>query len=161
MPAWQGFVSVKMGTFICNKKSNRNVSVVVFFVADYHGICYNISSLPMPKVVPDVELQTRLNAFIKQRGISIAKAAKEFEVDRVSLWRFSSTGRALDAQRTEYREALNRATQNQTETPRIVALPGAEQQVAVEAHELERIRQICESVLKLVDAYEAALQVGR
>ncbi len=110
----------------------------------------------MPKVAPDTALQNRLNAFLQERGISVAKAAKEFGFDRVSLWRFSNTGMARGDRRAEYKSALDRATCSESETNVAVAVKenGVRPQVSVGDRELRRIRQACECVLKLLDAYE-------
>lgn len=110
----------------------------------------------MPKVAQDVELQEQLNAFLRERGITPAKAAKEFGVDRVSLWRFSTTGKAREDKKAEYRNALARAAHQKSETSVAVSVKENRlgSQVSVGDRELRRIRQACECVLKLLDAYE-------
>lgn len=113
----------------------------------------------MPKVAQDVELQTRLNEYLQARGISVPHAATEFGVDRVSLWRFCATGKARRDKRAEYRDALDRAMSVKSETAVAVAheVNRVKPEVSVGDRELRRIRQACESVLKLLDAYEGNL----
>lgn len=110
----------------------------------------------MPKVTQDTELQERLKSFLLERGLSIPQAANELGVDRVSLWRFSTTGRALKSKRAEYKNALDRATSIKTETSAAVSFRenSVGSQVPIEDRELRRIRQACESVLRLLDVYE-------
>lgn len=113
----------------------------------------------MPKVTQDVELQARLNEYLQVRGISVQRAATEFGVDRVSLWRFCTTGKARRDKRAEYRVALDRAMSLKSETSVSVEreVKKVKPKVSVGDRELRRIRQACESVLKLLDAYEGSL----
>lgn len=110
----------------------------------------------MPKVARDAELHERLKNFLLERGLSVAQAAKEFGVDRVSLWRFSATGKALENKKAEYKKALDRATSIKTETNTTVSFREnlVRSKVSIEDRELRRIRQACESVLRLLDVYE-------
>lgn len=113
----------------------------------------------MPRVAQDVELQARLNEYLRARGISVPRAATEFGVDRVSLWRFSTTGKARRDKRAEYRDALDRAIYLKSETDVSVSheVKKVKPEVSVGDRELRRIRQACESVLRLLDAYEGSL----
>lgn len=110
----------------------------------------------MPKVAPDVDLQKRVLLFIKEQEISVRKVAQRWSVSNSSLSRFCKTGMALDAMRFQYRRALDREVRRKNETNG-TSLNGDNRHVQpllVRDHEMRRIRLACESVIKLLDAYE-------
>jgi len=112
----------------------------------------------MPKVEQDVSLQQRLNAFLVEVGMSVPEAAAAFGVNRISLWRFSRTGKALATRRDSYLRALDRATNVKRHSAVFVSdKDGKTMPKLVGDRELLRIRKACESVLRLLDAYESQL----
>lgn len=115
----------------------------------------------MPKVVPDGDLQTRVKLYIEARGISVRTAAERLGVSNSSLSRFCKTGMALDAKRLQYQLALDREVGHESETDN--GGPAWDNRSVrpflMDDRELRRIRQVCESVIKLLDAYESSLGV--
>lgn len=113
----------------------------------------------MPKVVPDADLQTRVKLFIEEHQISVRAASARWGVSNSSLSRFCKTGMALDAKKSLYRRALEREVKRKSGTSGASTTWDNQhvQPLLVEDRELRRIRQACESVIKLLDAYESSL----
>jgi|GEM_PF-6024773 len=114
----------------------------------------------VPKVAQDDELRTQLQQFIQASQMSIPQAARELGVDRVSLWRFLTTGKARKDRRQVYHASLARLRLEKTETkiPVSVSLPErVTTPLPVHARELRHIRRVCDSLLRMLDAYEGAL----
>jgi hypothetical protein len=111
----------------------------------------------MPKVQPDPGLQQELKSFMSLHG-SVAAAAIALDVDRTTLWRFLGTGRARLDIKEQYRNALDRLkTNTATDVAVLVAETETEKErptKELKDRELHLIRQACESVLALIDAYQ-------
>ena len=114
----------------------------------------------MPKVAQDDELRTQLQQFIQANEMSIPQAARELGVDRVSLWRFLSTGKARKDRRQVYHASLARLRLEKTETTSAGSVSLSKRATMpppVHARELLHIRRVCDSLLRLLDAYEGVL----
>jgi acylphosphatase len=110
----------------------------------------------MPKVAPDLSLQKQVQLYIQEQEISVRKVAELWGVSNSSLSRFCKTGKALEVQRRQYRRALERdaGQKRGTNGAAVTEDNGEVQPLVIGDSELRRIRQACESVLKLLDAYE-------
>lgn len=117
----------------------------------------------MPKCKPDLALQERAHRFMQDNGLTVSGAAAKLGVDRTTFWRFCESGRARGDTRALYSAALEkRNTINQknlahdavkADSP--MARTRRSLQGGLAGHELKLIRNACEGVLVLLDAYEA------
>lgn len=117
----------------------------------------------MPKCDVDRVLQDEMLRFISESGLSVSGAAAKLGVGRTTLWRFCDSGRARGDTRALYREALSKCNSNHAgdvADDAVSAHANAGQprrigQAGLTDVELKRIRKTCESVLALLEAYEA------
>ena len=118
----------------------------------------------MPKCEIDLALQEQLRLFQSENRLSVSGAAEKLGVERSTLWRFCNSGRARDDTRAVYREALAKFSSNAAADVADVAdvavnvdagQPRRVLQASFADSELGLIRRTCETVLALLDAYEA------
>ncbi|MGN6828579.1 hypothetical protein [Paucibacter sp. M5-1] len=116
----------------------------------------------MPKCDFDPVLQDQLKRYVSERMLSVRAAAAELDVEHSVLSRFIKLGKARADTKARFRAALR---ERATETATAVAVSadsatGVRQLIrgdVLAERELRQIRSACESVLRLVDAYEAQL----
>lgn len=108
----------------------------------------------MPKVLEDVKLRDEVRQFVSNAG-SISKAAQILGFDRTTLWRFHSTGCALEQTRLKIQAALKRnvsatnaAQRNSTESTLGKDL------APVLGDELKVMRAFCQKMLAMIDMFE-------
>lgn len=137
-----------------------------FLVLQFTLAALTITKLhEMPKCEIDLALKEQLRLFLIENRLSVSGAAEKLGVGRTTLWRFFHSGRARDDTRVLYREALAKCS-NDTEggvadvavNANANANPGQVRralQAGLADLELKRIRRTCETVLALLDVYEA------
>ena len=110
----------------------------------------------MPSVTRDNHLLSRVEALITLTG-SVSSAARQLGVNRVTLWRFSNSGRAISRTRSELDRRLSAL---QSETPGTEVAEQRKPQGEREglALEVRGLRDLCARVVALIDAIEAAPQ---
>lgn len=131
------------------------------FILD--GICNSRGSCDMPKCESDPALLERVHRFKRENRLTTSGAAAKLGVDRTTLWRFCVTGRARGDTRALYREALENRSNNFEEivadvavkTDALTVQTPTSLQGSLADHELKLIRKACESVLALLNVYEA------
>lgn len=114
----------------------------------------------MPKCEVDSALQEQVRRFMSENGLTVSGAAVRLGVGRTTFWRFCDSGRARSDTRALYREALekrniNTATNVADSTDSLVGQARIAMQGGLADSELRLIRKACESVLALLDVYEA------
>lgn len=107
----------------------------------------------MPKVQRDELLLKCLQAIVKECD-GYGRAAKRLSVDKTTLWRFCTSGRAIERTRLllsasakRYEKDTNRFTLGRE----LSHLPKLE---TITTDDLQAIRHFCQKMISLVDAYE-------
>ena len=117
----------------------------------------------MPKCESDPALQERVLCFIRENRLTKSGAAAKLGVDRTTLWRFCDSGRARGDTKALYCEALEKRNKSNlgdvaldaVKVGGLVAHTRTSLAGGLAGHELKLIRNACEGVLVLLDAYEA------
>jgi hypothetical protein len=114
----------------------------------------------MPKIQTDKALFAEVQAFVDKCG-GASRAAALLNVEKTLLWRFYSSGKAIDRNRKRIRGALDAqksATTGLSETksePVIEAETGGRQ---VSPSSLREMRLMFENMIAMIDAYETLHQ---
>lgn len=117
----------------------------------------------MPKCEFDPILHERILQFVREGGLTPNAAATKLGVDRTTFWRFCDSGRARNDTKTLYIEALEKCNSkvkdvvayDAVKTDEAIARALTTFQGSLAGDELKLLRRACESVLLLLDAYEA------
>jgi hypothetical protein len=109
----------------------------------------------MPKTTLDESLTSDVRTFVEDAG-SVSAAALRLGVERTMLWRFHSTGRAIERNRLLLRNALD-GLENATKPEN--ATEHATQSIKVglrtiASDDLTKLRTFFQNMIALVDAYE-------
>ncbi|WP_141100952.1 hypothetical protein [Roseateles aquatilis] len=110
----------------------------------------------MPSVTRDNHLLSRVAAFILLTG-SVASAARQLGVNRVTLWRFANSGCAISRTRLALDRSLS-ALQSETAGTGVAEQQKPHASRPGLAPELQGLRDLCTRVVSLIDALEAGAQ---
>lgn len=115
----------------------------------------------MPKCKVDSTLQSQVQRFIRDRGLTINGAATNLGINRTTFWRFCDTGKASPKTKLQLRNALEKRNEHAAQSVSFDAnevIPASREPALLEFladRELKQIRRACEGVLALIDVYEA------
>ncbi|WP_124470903.1 hypothetical protein [Burkholderia ubonensis] len=109
----------------------------------------------MPKIQPDEALLVEIRSFVRESG-GASRAAAALGVEKTLLWRFCSSGRAIERNRSRLRDALSAlknatAKRNVAESTAAVAVEAAQHQIS--ASNLKEMRALFQNMITLIDAY--------
>ena len=115
----------------------------------------------MPKCATDPILLEQMVDFIRENQLTIRAAATQLGVDRTTLWRFCTSGKARGDTKALYRESLKKrntiTATNNTHQHHEELIEGRKHlalQETLTERQLNQIRKACEGVLALLVAYE-------
>lgn len=113
----------------------------------------------MPKCATDPVLLEQMIDFIREHQLTVSAAATHLGVDRTTLWRFCTSGKAREDTKALYRESLIKCnTITATNTAHHKELIEGRKHLALQEtlteRQLNQIRKACEGVLALLVAYE-------
>ncbi len=123
----------------------------------------------MPKCAVDSVLLEQMHCFIRENRLTVSGAAARLGVDRTTLWRFCSSGKARDDTKALYQEALLKrnviaggyVSDDAVDADALAVQAPSGSQGLLADRELKRIRRACEGVLALLDVYEAQQMGGK
>ena len=107
----------------------------------------------MPKVQKDDVLLRSIQAIVNECG-SCSRAARRLGVDKMTVWRFCTSGRAIERNRVRLADAVKRYENESSSVSIDEKLLHFANRDKVSADDLRVIRNFCQKMIALVDAYE-------
>lgn len=107
----------------------------------------------MPKVQKDNALLRSIQMIVTEcKGYS--RAAKRLDIDKMMVWRFCTTGRAIERNRARLADAVKRYKSDSKSISIDEELLHFASRDKVTSDDLRVIRHFCQKMISLVDAYE-------
>jgi len=116
-------------------------------------IRYLLAANIMPKVEKDHVLLRSIQTIVEDCN-GYGPAAKRLGVDKMTVWRFCTSGRAIERNRARLAAAAKRYESESHGTDIIKRLLHFANPDKVTADDLRAIRNFCQKMIALVDAYE-------